>query len=391
VIGRMASLGLSMGGRANGSGGPGLLLASSGAEKRRILVDRQDYEAGIQSDHQAWEEEINRRYPTRANYTAPKEVQGTYHDIQIDQLRNASQLGKPLYRSPPEDREKVFQLAAATTQPQIMPAGEVVTGSFADRAMPLAQALSAQKNKDLHQPRLKDLDLGADYKFGYRVYQCMIAWPGVAYRNTPVWDDRDDKFVGPLTGEVVIASAIVQGPRCVFIKCVSGNGWLPMSDLNGGQMCFKHLGPLNKIQFNRYDMCKSATPTQAALKAIMADATQTSSPGSLASLDLGNQFKFGMRVYQCTIVDVPGKKVPGVGYRNTPLWADKRKDVSGPKAPECIVADAIIQGPKSIFLRCTSTKGWLPLTDESGKRQFMLFKHLGQTDDVEINELQMHS
>ena len=70
----MASLGLSMGGRANGSGGPGLLLASSGAEKRRILVDRQDYEAGIQSDHQAWEEEINRRYPTRANYTAPKEV-----------------------------------------------------------------------------------------------------------------------------------------------------------------------------------------------------------------------------------------------------------------------------------------------------------------------------
>lgn len=82
------------------------------------------------------------------------QVQGTYHDIQIDQLRNASQLGKPLYRSPPEDREKVFQLAAATTQPQIMPAGEVVTGSFADRAMPLAQALSAQKNKDLHQPRL---------------------------------------------------------------------------------------------------------------------------------------------------------------------------------------------------------------------------------------------
>ena len=63
-----------MGGRANGSGGPGLLLASSGAEKRRILVDRQDYEAGIQSDHQAWEEEINRRYPTRENYTAPKEV-----------------------------------------------------------------------------------------------------------------------------------------------------------------------------------------------------------------------------------------------------------------------------------------------------------------------------
>jgi len=56
------------------------------------------------------------------------------------------------------------------------------------------------------------------------------------------------------------------------------------------------------------------------------------------------------------------------------------------------VADAIIQGPKSIFLRCTSTKGWLPLTDESGKRQFMLFKHLGEVgEDVDIHDLQLHS
>ena len=150
------------------------------------------------------------------------QVQGTYHDMQIDQLRNASQLGKPLYRSPPEDPEKVFQLAAATTQPQIMPAGQVESGSFSDRAMPIAQALSAQKNKGLHQPRLVStcslcprgltVEAAERSRFESRLQiriscvpmhdfmaRCIARKPaattdalltGVAYRNTPVWDDR---------------------------------------------------------------------------------------------------------------------------------------------------------------------------------------------------------
>merc|ERR1712166_485361 len=94
-------------------------------------------------------------------------------------------------------------------------------------------------------------------------------------------------------------------------------------------------------------------------------------------------------VYHC---GCSGQKSTRSRLSEHPSVADKRKDVSGPKAPECIVADAIIQGPKSIFLRCTSTKGWLPLTDESGKRQFMLFKHLGEVGiDVDIHDLQLHS
>jgi hypothetical protein len=228
----------------------------------------------------------------------------------------------------------------------------------------------------------KDLDLTDDFKFGYRVYQCQIPWPGIAYRNSPVFADKNERLTGPLTGEVIIADAIVQGPHCIYLRCVSGNGWLPMSDPTGNTMCFKHLGPLNKIQFNRYDLCKTATPAPNALKAIMADAHTAASPGSLSSMELNDEFKFGMRVYQCAITD------PGVAYRNTPLFSDK-SDIEGPKAPECIVGDAVIQGPNSVFVRCTSGKGWLPLTDASGSRQFMLFKHLGEVDDVDLDDLKI--
>jgi hypothetical protein len=99
----------------------------------------------------------------------------------------------------------------------------------------------------------------------------------------------------------------------------------------------------------------------------------------LRTLGLDAQgFKFGKRVFQCMIPH------PGVGYRNTPSFPDKVPDGTGPEAPQCIVADAMVQGPKAVFVRCVTGRGWLPLTDPNGSR--ICFKHLGETDDVDLSK-----
>merc|ERR1712224_498739 len=91
------------------------------------------------------------------------------------------------------------------------------------------------------------------------------------------------------------------------------------------------------------------------------------------------EFGFGKRYYQCMIPP------PGVGYRNTPSFADKNPNGTGPEGPQVIEADAIVQGPAACFVRCTSGRGWLPLTDPTGNKQ--CFKHLGKTSDINLSAM----
>eukprot|EP00656_Telonema_subtile_P026487 TRINITY_DN2845_c0_g2_i4.p1 TRINITY_DN2845_c0_g2~~TRINITY_DN2845_c0_g2_i4.p1 ORF type:complete len:148 (+),score=37.66 TRINITY_DN2845_c0_g2_i4:251-694(+) len=98
--------------------------------------------------------------------------------------------------------------------------------------------------------------------------------------------------------------------------------------------------------------------------------------------ELSSEFDFGERVYQC--MQVP----PGVGYRFSPDFADKNKDGTGPQAPQCIIANAICQGPKAIFVHGTSGRGWLPITDPTGTK--VLFKHLGRVEDVDLSKHEMN-
>jgi hypothetical protein len=93
-------------------------------------------------------------------------------------------------------------------------------------------------------------------------------------------------------------------------------------------------------------------------------------------------YEFGTRVFQCI------QASPGVGYREVPDFTKKIKDGKGPHAPMVVVADAICQGPKAIFIRCTSGHGWLPLVGPSGER--FMFKHLGRMEDVDMSKYQLN-
>jgi len=113
--------------------------------------------------------------------------------------------------------------------------------------------------------------------------------------------------------------------------------------------------------------------------------SSAAAPDSHMQMDLAQlglnaaEFQFGRRVYQC---EVPA---PGVGYRKTPSFSDKVPDGAGPRKPQVIIADAIVQGPRAAFIRCCSGKGWLPLTDPNGRR--ICFRHLDQEQYVDFYNL----
>ena len=106
---------------------------------------------------------------------------------------------------------------------------------------------------DQMQLDLKSLGLKVeDFKFGRRVYQCEIPAPGLGYRNSPSFPDKvPGDGAGPQMPQVIIADAIVQGPKAAFVRCCSGRGWLPLTDPNGKRICLRHLDMENKINFER--------------------------------------------------------------------------------------------------------------------------------------------
>merc|ERR1711934_822984 len=92
---------------------------------------------------------------------------------------------------------------------------------------------------------------------------------------------------------------------------------------------------------------------------------------------LGPEFDFGRRVFECKI------DPPGVGYRNTPEFSNKNTDGTGPQAPDLVIADAICQGPRAIFIREAESKLWLPLTDPKGER--VCFEHKGRDNEFQYD------
>jgi len=98
--------------------------------------------------------------------------------------------------------------------------------------------------------------------------------------------------------------------------------------------------------------------------------------------EVGVEVPYGRQVFQCQI------DKPGVGYRNTPSFADKVPDGTGPESPNCIIATAMQHGPQAVFIKCASGRGWLPLTNPSGSR--ICFKHLGAEGELNFEKEDLH-
>jgi hypothetical protein len=101
--------------------------------------------------------------------------------------------------------------------------------------------------------------LSEEFAFGERYYQCLAPHPGVGYRNTPVFPDKNDGGDGPVEGEVIKATAIVQGPQGIFLRCSSGHGWLPLTNPEKKDArLFGHLGRKDKFNLKDHPNLKMA-------------------------------------------------------------------------------------------------------------------------------------
>jgi len=120
------------------------------------------------------------------------------------------------------------------------------------------------------EPKVTDqTGLGPEFAFGRKVYQCLIdsdksknevhnGNPGVGYRFTPVFENKNPDGSGPVYPEIVIADNICQGPHAVFIRDESGRGWLPLApppNWKGKSVaCFKLLGDVDDVDLSQYHL-----------------------------------------------------------------------------------------------------------------------------------------
>jgi len=90
-----------------------------------------------------------------------------------------------------------------------------------------------------------------------QVFECVIPHPGVGYRNSVDFNDKNPDNKGPKctssTGEpmqkCVIGTEFQKGPSgVIFLKCTTGRGWLPMTNVRGDVECFKHLGAASQVE-----------------------------------------------------------------------------------------------------------------------------------------------
>lgn len=121
------------------------------------------------------------------------------------------------------------------------------------------KALQAQLVPLQAQLASSDNGLSADFDFGRRVFQCVVPNPGVGYRNTPAFPDKNKDGTGPQNPQVVVADRICQGPNAVFIRCTSGKGWLPLSNPDGKQQILKHVGKESETNMANYELADHAS------------------------------------------------------------------------------------------------------------------------------------
>jgi len=127
-------------------------------------------------------------------------------------------------------------------------------------------SLQSENSKLQAQLASQDNGLSEDFDFGRRVYQCVVPNPGVGYRHTPQFADKNKDGTGPQDPQVIIADRICQGPSAVFIRCTSGNGWLPISTPDGKQQILKHVGKESAINMDDFQKTDGKSKLQSKRK-----------------------------------------------------------------------------------------------------------------------------
>lgn len=162
----------------------------------------------------------------------------------------------------------VFETACSKNQQPQQPqqgAGELAELEkqlqLAKQDQKLLESELAQLKEGAKKPVLGALGLPREFEFGEKVYQCLIPAPGVGYRNTPVFADKNQDGTGPQEPQVVIADCICQGPGAVFVRDARNGLWLPLTSPGGVKKCFHIVGNKKDVDLTKFQLCEGKVKT----------------------------------------------------------------------------------------------------------------------------------
>eukprot|EP00656_Telonema_subtile_P030603 TRINITY_DN33582_c0_g1_i1.p1 TRINITY_DN33582_c0_g1~~TRINITY_DN33582_c0_g1_i1.p1 ORF type:complete len:261 (+),score=53.02 TRINITY_DN33582_c0_g1_i1:319-1101(+) len=160
----------------------------------------------------------------------------------------------------------VFENACCAEKQEGQPAE---AGSVAELQKELKRVKDDQKFlqeelEELRKPALNEFGISTEFNFGEKVYQCLIPEPGVGYRNTPAFGDKNVDGTGPQAPQVVIVDCICQGPRALFVRDSRNGLWLPLTSPGGAKVCFKLVGNLKDVDLTQYQVSGGKVKTKKA-------------------------------------------------------------------------------------------------------------------------------
>jgi len=229
-----------------------------------------------------------------------------------------------------------------------------------------------------------------------QVFVCIVGHPGVGYRFTPSFADKDKNKDnrgprctledGTPIQRCAIGTEFVKSKEGVtFLKCSTGRGWLPLHTPNGTQDCFKHLGAEGEVDTSNMRFKRTLEERASGM---------TGEEVLQVREETKNELWTTPQVFEC---NTPS---PGVGYRHSPDFADKdkNKDNRGPRCTEedgtpiqrCVIGTEFVKSKEGVtFMKCSSDRGWLPLHTPKGT--LILFNHLGAEGQVDTSNMRFKS
>jgi len=92
-----------------------------------------------------------------------------------------------------------------------------------------------------------------------QVFECLIPFPGVGYRFSPKFSDKNPDGKGPKgPNKYMIGSEFTKSENNVtFLKCSTGRGWLPLTNPAGSVQCFRHVGAVGEVDIHDMNLMKT--------------------------------------------------------------------------------------------------------------------------------------
>lgn len=213
--------------------------------QKRVCWERHAQRQALEQDHlsDAWEERLCRPGMVRTAYIKP--FSGPYCTGPAT-FRSLSDVKGYYEHYNPELATESFDHEQAALDDECSAEIEATIACNADLSRQILELERKLAREQAAAANHSNYGLGDEFAFGERYYECVTPSPGVGFRHSPSFKDKNLNGKGPEAPECICADRICQGPRALFIRSTDGQGWLPVNDTQGKRV-FRHVGPTDEV------------------------------------------------------------------------------------------------------------------------------------------------